>query len=138
MPLKNKFEVQIGDTKLLVAKKSIVTESLADEIIEYFKVSLGRNSFMEARVAYDMRLDMIRNDLLMLLEDFHMKCIINDQYDVICDARNNDRDNEAAGAVDVVVKYTQWNCVNASRIEFRLEGKEPGEIKKKKKGRIVL
>lgn len=64
-----------------------------------------------------------RDAALSLLDEWMQELVeggLITQYKVICDKRNNTIDDEDDGVVNLDIEYVQYNCLNRTKISYRI------------------
>jgi hypothetical protein len=123
------------NTKVYLTEKGIVSKNMVQNIRglieEDIEIAINVDSLADPSVREN-----IVHNIMAYFSDLYEESYI-DQWDVICDMRNNTPEMQSKGVVSLTVKFKQWNCLNYTLLEYVIETK-PKPIKKKSRGRIIL
>lgn len=123
-------------TTITLRARNIVTESLVKDILEFVHEEVHIAATMSSFLDTEVRESIIR-DVSMLFSQLHEHNVI-DQWDVICDKRNNSKELADDGISLLELRFRQWNCLVTTSLLYKVEKKVNKSNKKPVGKRIVF
>lgn len=124
----------IHDAKVFLTERGVINKTFKDLIRSHTEELLEVALNLESMIDPDVKRDVVQN-VEYFLHQLHKDEVIN-QWDVVCDGRNNTTEMSKDGVTNFYVKYKQWNCLKSTVLEYTIERKP--RAKKKTKGRVIL
>jgi hypothetical protein len=133
--IRGKPIMKVNDTTVALTERAVVSDKLKKDIRAFveddFEVALNVGSMLDVEIREN-----VVNDVTNLMMELYRNKVI-DQYDVICDNRNNTEHDRSKGITKVFVKFRQWNCINTTVLEYTMT-REKKIRRHNKKKRFVI